>query len=329
MATTATMVMRCGNKETPADEILYSLITSDYQTINLAGKKLKEAIANKTLTVLNMDVVGGKLVSTNGALDNYPLFDPMTNTHLIRRAVILERIEIDNVLRGYMVFTADGIMRKLSVKDTLALAGTYKIANGKIFHTQSGDIISSINGSYPIAKLSSQSKLAEHKKADAKLAPAVKVLFISAAIGRQSDVVQYAGMVVESTDAAELAEVYERLSQSNKKVMDSVNTVSDGKANLESFKMISMGATSFYGVFDFDTVVKMIQSYGKLAIAFDKLAITCLDYSGNLEDESKIEVGKDLKVLSKDLSSQRASKALRAFSEEVLKALNKVKGAQA
>ena len=54
----------------------------------------------------------------------------------------------DSVLKGYMVYTADGILRKLTVKDTLALEGTCKIANGKIYHTSSGDIISSISGSY-------------------------------------------------------------------------------------------------------------------------------------------------------------------------------------
>ena len=327
MATAFTMVMRCGTKETPVDEMLYNLISSEYQVVTMAGTQLKEMIASKRINVLNMDVTNGKLVSTNGALDNYPLYDPMNRKFLVRRAVILERIEIDSVLKGYMVYTADGILRKLTVKDTLALEGTCKIANGKIYHTSSGDIISSIAGSYPIAKLSTQKRVdaAKDETQEEKSKLAIKLFFTSVAIGRSDKELKYAGVMVECNDAIELAKAYEGLTKNNESVIKAISIVSDGKAKEESLKMTVTGGNSFYGVYEIGTVMKLLQSYGQLDFAFENLQITCMDYSGNLEDESYIAVDKKLSAICKEFTNQRATKALREFSEEVLRALNKVR----
>lgn len=332
MANRGTMVMRAGfnaNAKGPALEMQYTIITEDYKFVTMDGKKLAEAIKSGKAAINNMAVTDKGLVSTNGAIDNYPYMDITTRQMQNRRAVILERIEVNGNLTGYTVFTAEGALARLSVKDTVALEKTTGIANGKIRHTDSGDTISAIGGNYPLAEIKYVKKLdATTDEAKAVVVnPEVGVTFFSSAIGPKDGLmVKYAGLMVQSDDAVVMAKTYDELKEDNKRVVEKVRDISHNAAEVESLKMIRTSNAGFYGVFSLETVLKLIKAHGKLVCEMEDLGISCLDYTDGKAVESYIVLNKKLAPTGeKVMGSDKGSKALRDYSGEVMKALAAIK----
>ena len=148
-----TMITRHGSSKDAVSA--YTLISSDYQTVTMPVKELAAAINSKKIAVTNLGLSAKGLVSTNGALDKYTLINSQTNqVEGIARAVILDRVEQNGKLVGYTVFTQNGTLAEVNIADAAALASKGLISNGKIRHTQDGDIVSAIGGTYPLRTIS-------------------------------------------------------------------------------------------------------------------------------------------------------------------------------
>lgn len=245
-----TMVVRHGTsvKGKGTNVLGYTLISPDYKTITLSADKIKESLAKREVEISNLGLnEKGEIVGTNGALDKYTLIDvntlvPVGNT----KAVIINRIEGNNKLIGYTIFTADGTLAEESLADVVRLAQSNGIANGKIRHTNTGDIVSSIKGDYEIR----QYRINEAPKGKIS----VDVCLFKHIVGCGN----YFAGIIYSTSASEIVEIGKKLRRSNAKVQIEVGEKL-GESEKNAAKIQRYGANGIYGLFplsDLDSLIK-------------------------------------------------------------------------
>lgn len=246
-----TMVVRHGNADDKGKVLStlgYTLISPDYKTITLSAEKIKESLSKGEAEISNLGLnEKGELVGTNGAIDKYTFVDVNTIRPVGKtKAVIINRIEQNDKLVGYTIFTADGVLAEEKLADVVKLAQANMIANGKIRHTATGDIVSSIKGDYEIRKY----KISE--------APKGKVSIDIGLFKHISGLGDFFAGIVYSTSASELAEIGKKLSLANAKVQTAV-AEKLGKSEAEAAKLQRYGANGIYGLFklsDLDTLIK-------------------------------------------------------------------------
>lgn len=312
---TLTMVMRCGDINTPVENMQYTLIGTDYSFERMSGVELVKAIKSKAVAVTNMDVTDKGLVSTNGAMKNYTLVD--TTGALVQepKAVILNRVESDKGLLGYTMYNVQGVLQEITVVQAAELARANKIANGKIRHTQQGDIVASISGVYPLRTI---------KMADAEdKSISVEIMFIGSAIaGKQS--AKYAGVIVNGKSAASLTKLYGSLVKDNVKIIEKVSGMS-GKDEADSLAVKRTGTAGFYGVYTLDKVFDLIDKAGK-AVKFPmgKILIACTDYDADAA-ESDIILSLGLGILDKRKGSSKSDEAIKVYAADLVSKLKAIK----
>ena len=201
-----TMIVRHGTK---ANVVAYSLISQDYQTITVDADTLAKDIKAEKYSVNNIDVdANGKIVSTNGALDKYTLVNNLTGKlEGVARAVILNRVEKENKLIGYTIFTQNASIAEVNVADAVLLANRKLISNGKIRHTQDGDIVSSISGNFPIRTI----EISKAPKGEIT----IDLIFFGKVLSTDAE---YCGAIVSCTSATEMSKLKDIISKSNAKV---------------------------------------------------------------------------------------------------------------
>lgn len=309
---TLTMITRHGLTK---DEIgLYTLISDDYQTVTMATANLIDAIKDKKIVVTNMAVTEKGLVSTNGALDKYTYINMNTNqVEGTPRAVILDRVEKNDKLVGYTIFTQYGQIREVNVADAAALASKNLISNGKIRHTQDGDIVSAIGGTYPLRTI------------DIDKAPAgkisVKVMYFSESVSNDcSAVAKYAGVVISCTSAVEMSKIMNKIGNNNKKVKALVNKINSG-IGTSSLNTQRMGANSIYSIIDLDTLEEQIKlAVDSKATCDNNLLISVVDYTSTTPIESVLKMDKagTISVLQKGPNGLNDNlKAAKDYAEEI------------
>lgn len=304
---TLTMITRHGVTK---DEIsAYTLISSDYQTVTMQTTDLFEAIKSNRVVVTNMAISAKGLISTNGALDKYTFINVSTNqVEGTPRAVILDRVEKSGKLLGYTVFTQNGQIREFNVVDASLLASKGLISNGKIRHTQEGDTVSAIGGTYPLRTI------AIDKAPTGKLS--VEVMYFSASVNR-TGVVKYAGAVISGTSAVVMSRVNDKLTDSNAKVKAAVAKLT-GNKNTSSLAIQRMGANSVYGVFDLDSLDTEIKlATDSKAKCNKNLLISVIDYATEDAPESVIKMDKTGAVTVAQEGSANGLKAAKAYAEEI------------
>ena len=272
-----TMVARNGDPKAKANMMHYTLIGDDFSIHTMSGDKLAAAINDGKAVVTNLAVSAKGLVSTNGAMDKYTTINPMGNVVGTPRHVILNRMEVNGKLSGYVVFTANGVIAQMKVAEAAALASQGLIANGKIRHTAEGDIVAAIGGNYPLI----ETKI-EAPKADK---PTVDVVFFSSAL-KDGKTLCYGGVTVTSKNAATLAKMHKTLVDGNKNLMDKLAERYGFTADeLKSFEIKQAPGAGFYGVYAISTVNKLIES-GKTKCSIGKLMIGCKDCADKENPES-------------------------------------------
>lgn len=314
---TLTMVMRCGEKKTPAISMLYTLIAEDYSFVRMGGEELAKAIKAKKVHVTNLSVTENGLVATNGALDKYTLISASTGA-LVDKAspVVLNRAEVNGKLVGYTIYNANGVLQEVSVKQALEIHSVTPFANGKIRHTSEGDIIQSIDGNYIIRKIEVQKAKAGKIKVD--------LVFIGSAIGKGKGA-KYAGAVVNCENAADTAKIYKTLATQGKALIDNVYAIS-GDANVKSeLALKRTGTAGFYGVYPIKTVEELIKKADNtMSNGIGSIMVSTIDYDSD-KDESRVTLSKTLKPIEKVSGSEKSEKALKKYLEEVLVFLKGVK----
>lgn len=300
-----TMITRHGSSKDAISA--YTLISSDYQTVTMPVKDLSSAISSKKIAVTNLDLSKKGLVSTNGALDKYTLINSQTNqVEGVARAVILDRVEQNGKLVGYTVFTQNGTLAEVNIADAAALASKGLISNGKIRHTQDGDIVSAIGGTYPLRTIS----FSEAPKGEIT----TDILYFGTVVGVPTE---YFGAIVSCTSATEMSQIIHMLSTSNASVINDVSKVA-GQSVRESLAIKRMGANSLYGVFSIASLKKLLKANSKLRNQLGSITVSAIKYTDGEADEATVKLDSKWKVTGNDAAGSEATAAVKNYTKKIV-----------
>lgn len=316
MKTILTMVARHGVSK---DNInAYTLITSDYQTVTLKKDELIKMMASNTIEVMNLGIEAKGIVSTNGALDKYTFINESTNMpEGATKAVIIDRIEKEGKLAGYTAFMQNGQMAELSIADAVALATKGAIANGKIRHTQDGDIVSAIKGNFILRQI----RIDKAPKGQIS----IQLMYFGTTVKANEH--GYFGAIVSCTSATEMSKITTALSKSNAKIISSVLKVVDSqksKETRESLAIKRMGVNSLYGVFEIEALKHLVASGAKLKFCFEHIVIAATEYTPEGTYESTIMVNRDWNIVGKNTESEELDKEVKTYADKIITTFNKV-----
>lgn len=310
--------MRCGDAKAPAESLFYTLIGEDYSFVRMTGADIVKAIASKTIEVTNLGLENKGLVSTNGALKNYTLVDPMGNLATEPRAVILNRVENEKGLLGYTIFNLNGTLQEVTVVQAVELAKAGKVANGKIRHTQQGDIVASIGGLYPLRTIKMKDAGDE--------TITIAVMFMGSALDGSGKALRYAGVILEGKNAASVSKYYNTLAKSNKAVVDKLVSVSKDANLANTLGMKVTGTAGFYGIYDIDTVFSLIgKANNMISLPMGKLMVACTDYTDSEHLESNVTLTSDFKAAGRQEGTAKSDESLKAYTKTILSKLQNVK----
>lgn len=310
---TVTMIVRHGLSKNEVSA--YTLITSDYQTIQMSAVELEKAITSKKLTVTNLTVGSNGIVGTNGALDKYTLINMATGAvEGTPMAVVLDRVEKANKLLGYTVFAQNGTIVELSVNEAVSLCYQKLIANGKIRHTQNGDIVSSIGGDYPLREIEINKAPKGEISAD--------ILYFGTVVGAA---VKYVGAIVSCTSAAQMSKIAAALSTSNAQIIGAA--VKEGGQDVrKSLEIKRMGANSIFGAFDIGSLEKLIKAGAKLHNSVGNITVSAIKYTDGVPDEATVTLSSDWKPTAKQTASDStATMEVNAYANKIVKVFGSIK----
>lgn len=309
---TLTMITRHG--ATKENITGYTLITSDYQTVQMSAKDLAAGISGKKFVVTNMEVTPKGLASINGALDKYTFVNTATNqVEGTARAVILDRVEQGGKLIGYTVFTQNGMLAELSVADAAALADKKMISNGKIKHTAEGNIVSAIGGTYPLREI----PMNKAPKGEAS----VNLMYFGTVVGAP---VEYFGAIISCTSATEMSKITDALSKSNAKVIATVAKVG-GQHVRESLAIKRFGANSLYGVFEVAMLDKLASAGAKVQSKLGTLTVSAIKYANDGVEEDTIKLSTDWKVIESNVSDSDTGRKVKTYTKKLIDGFSAVK----
>lgn len=301
-----TMITRNGISE--KDIKSYTLINEKYQTVTIEAKELEKKIRDG-LSVTNLAVTDKGIVSTNGAMSNYTLVNVEggSNPFLTApKAVILNRVESNNKLVGYTVFTQQGYIAELNVAKAVELAKNGLLANGKIRHTQNGDIVSSIGGEYPLRQI----EIASAPKAKVIIEP----IIFGKIVEQGGKSTKYAGIMVNCDSAVQMTELNKKLEAANKKKVEQVKNV--GVEDVDAFCNIRMSATGLYAIISVSSAFELFKKYGVAKNSITEAIIAVL--KDGTEEVAHLQ--KDLTVKPNNKCNDETMK----FAKGIAKALSDV-----
>ena len=309
------MVARNGNPKVKGSPMSYTLIGDDFSIHNMSADKLAAAINDKKAVVTNLAVTAKGLVSTNGAMDKYTTIGPDGQVIGVPRVVILNRVETNNKLSGYIVFNTNGFIGQMTVPQAAELAANGLIANGKIRHTAEGDIVAAIGGNYP---------LIEHQintapdKADK---PTVDLVLFGSAL-KSGKTLRYAGVVISSKNARTLANMSKALNTANAKLIDKlVAGYGYDAEGMGSYKLRQYTGAAVYGVYPMETITKLLET-GKVKCSLGKLIVSCLDCNeADAAESIAIYDTKKKAVVSSQEGTEKSDARLKKYIAEVAEKL--------
>lgn len=319
---TFTMVARHGlSKDAVTD---FTLISPQYQTVKVGSEELKRMYSSKSIEISNMAPDGkGGWKSTNGAMDNYTFVNNATNMiEGVAKAVILDRAESEGKLVGYTVFTQNGTIVDMSIKDAVMLASNKLISNGKIRHTESGDIVAAIGGSYGLRTLE---KLEHAPKGETS----ADIVFFGNAIIADKKSVKYFGAIVSCTSATEMTRLIDKLSKSNANVIAAVVAGGGGQQVRKTLAIKRMGVNSLYGVFELSALKDLVATKSKIKNNLGKIPVSSIKYrndgSDGIEHESVVTLNNSWKIVSTNPCDDKSvDKAAKQYALRLIEAFGSI-----
>lgn len=307
----------------------YTIIDQSYQTRLVSVDDLKKEIASKKSIFTNIGLSEGKheLAGTNGSLEKYTTLGADNNVVGTARAVILNRAEQNGRLIGYTVFSTNGTIMELKVADAVALCNRKLISNGKIRHTETGDIVSAIGGTYPLRQI-------EVKAAPKGVMTVDIMYFTKAYMEADGDIkeiagAKYFGAIVSCTSATEMSKATDVLSKSNAALTYGIikSVGPNIRSTIDSLKSVRYGANGIYGVFSIDMLDKLIKSGAVLRNGLGNIPVDAVLYGpDSIVDAANLKLSSTFNVAGKkDASGDHASKlnsAVKAFAKDVATKLN-------
>lgn len=293
----------------------YTFISDDYQMVTMTTDEVKMVIGNKSAAITNLGIENGKVVGTNGSLDKYTFVDVATGLTHGAKYVILNRVEKDDKLVGYTVFSNTGKLLELSVHDAAALANQKLISNGKIRSTQTGDIVSAIGGNYPLRLLKVE------KAPDGEIT--VELSHFGWIVGSDK---RYFSAVIKCTSAAQLSKLDKELCTSNAEVVASAANIASQSIR-GKLGMVRIGAADIAGSFNIGTLSKLLKYKNtKVVMLMDTVTVSVYKYEGTTVIDSDIIFDQNWKVAKKNESNNgEVDKAAISFASEIANEFNHVK----
>lgn len=284
----------------------YSLISSDYQTVMLDATTLAKNISNKSMVVTNLGIKDGKIVSTNGALDRYNIISTQTNAIIgAPMAVILDRVERDGKLVGYTMFTQDGRIKETSVAEAVMLCNNKAISNGKIRHTDNGDIVSAIGGNYTLRQI-------EPLKAPTGQTTVDLMYFEEDSRGNK-----YFGAIISCTSAVEMGKISSTFGKSNAELVERLSKVRDNAKRDLGVQRVD--TNSIFGAFPLDMLDKLTK-LKTTDIKYRMMTDNILVSSYGTEKPSVVKLSKAFKIVGADKSAgEKQYEKTFAFAQEIIK----------
>lgn len=329
-----TMVARHGGQitdKTKSDKnniVGYTLISSDYQTKTVSTADVINALKNNSLHITNLGInPKGQIVSTNGAMEKYTLVNAEGQIVGKPCGVILDRVNSGDKLCGYTIFLPNGNIAEVTLKDALTLLDQKMIANGKVRHTQSGDIISSINGNYPLRQITIEKAATTGKiKADIIYFGESVVKDTSA---NKSEKIRYIGAIISCTSAAMMTQLYDKLSKISAVTLCKA-TKSIGNSVREQLAMKRIGVNSIYASFDEKELMAMLQSKKDVDFHFmggKEIMVSSLLYEDKeFVDEGREYITKDWQVTSKVTGDTAESQSnVKKYAKELCSKYSKIR----
>lgn len=309
---TLTMITRHGVSK--SDISAYTLITSDYQTIQMAAAELAKAISSKKVTVTNLAVGAKGIEGTNGAIDKYTFVN--TATGMVdgqARAVILDRIEKNDKLVGYTAFTQFGTIAEIGIPMAVELCNKKMIANGKIRHTQQGDIVSSIGGDYPLREVEIDKAPKGEITSD--------IIYFGTILGANTE---YVGAIVSCTSAAEMNKISSALNRSNAAVIAKAAKLG-GQGVRKSLEIQRMGANSLYGVFEISEFTKLVKAGSKIQNKVGGITVSAIKYSKDGVDEATVKLNSSWKPIDKEVDNGELAKLVKDYTKKIVEKFGIIK----
>lgn len=313
-----TMVMRSGDPKGKAEEMYYTLIDQNYSFMTASGIEIMNGISAGKFEVTNLDVVGGRLKASNGAMDRYNLIDQNGVMQNKEYSVILDRVESNGELVGYTLFPVNGGLAEVTVEAAVAMHNNGGIANSKIRHTSKGDILQPINGSYNLRVINMKDK------ADGKID--IKVLFFGSSIGKGKAITKYTGVIINTDSAVEFGPMLNKLKDLNGKVVKNVLELGAEKEVVKSLPVTITGEAGVYVVIPTDSLLKIAKSpRAKIDLVSKSTMVACRDYSETSEgEETTLVLTKDFKVLREIKGTDRSYTEVKKYLSELKNGLKEV-----
>lgn len=311
----ATMVMKAGNIKDKPSLMNYTLIGDDLSIHTMTGAKLEEVIKSKKITVTNMAVNAQGLTSTNGSIKNYTTIGMDGAIVGKPRCVILARKEVDGKLNSFLVFNINGAIGFMSPAQAAKLAEAGLIANGKVRHTNEGDVVSAIGGTYP---------LYEEKTSKAKASKSDKitidVVFFGSALG-DDNVLRYAGVITTGKNAAVMARLHKVLKEANEKLQIALKDRSGyTKKQMDNLSIKMAPGAGFYGVYPLSKIKGLIESSGGCKASVRTVMIGCTDCTKDGDNSESIIFydTKDKKIIKTIDATEKANAGAKEYYNYVV-----------
>ena len=302
----------------------FTLISSKYQTIQVSKAELLKKIASKQIVVTNLDISEKDIVSTNGAMDRYTVIED-ANIYSLGGHVVLDRIERDNKLVAYTIFSNKGKLSVVKVEDAVKLANDKLICNGKIRHTDNGDIVQSIKGEYPIREIDVQK--APKGKLD------VAILYFGATLLSKE---RYVAALISTASAAEFSKIQEKVDKANKKLVSKITSIDKLESDVKKdvISNVRVNVTSVYAVIDFETLKSIIKENAdtyKVQSAGDNDKVYTVSVVGNGDEavanvdieDGTVKVTANIEKLDKK-DAEEIKKMAKVYGEKVLKEMKEL-----
>lgn len=287
-----TMVSRWFNPQNKKDLMSsrFGVISSAFQMSEMSGQDIFNAI-KRGATFTNMEIDGGKLVVCNGSVDKYTTFNGGDSILVSEyRAVILGRVEANGKLAGYVLYDANGAIRKIRTAEAAEMAKNGLIANGKVRETQTGPIVSSIKGEYPIINIEIAKK--RESAVNRFESCSITLLYFGECthVG-SSDKVKYAGAIVKCKDMLLYRDIADSLAESCNKTVKMAIQLGNKNAEKE-LACIRMGDNACFGAFGLNTFMSLVEK-GAVVTLKDKTSIISQVYDKeDNREESYVHLAK-------------------------------------
>lgn len=307
----------------------YTIIDQNYQTRLVSVDDLKREVASKKSIFTNIGLSDGKheLAGTNGSIEKYTTLGPDNSVVGTARAVILNRAEQNGRLIGYTVFSTNGTIMELKVADAVALCNRKLISNGKIRHTETGDIVSAIGGTYPLRQI--------EVKSAPKGVMTVDIMYFTKAYMESDRGIkaiagaEYFGAIVSCTSATEMSKATDVLSKSNAALTSGIikSVGPNIRETIDSLKSVRYGANGIYGVFSIDMIDKLIKAGAVLRNGLGVIPVDTVLYgSDSIVDAANIKLSSTFSIANKKDASGAYARQLnsdvKTFAKEVATKLN-------